>query len=330
MGDTPPSATRPPRRIVADAREAASTLHSLRDLVRHAVSRLGAASAGFGHGTADAVGEAIWMVCWVLHLPVEGYADLADAAVTWSETRAVLDLIEHRCSSGRPLAYLIGEAWLMGYRFRCDDRALVPRSLIAEPLTDGRFDEYADPADGGRSGVHPGADAQRRRLLDLCTGGGSLAIIAAHRFPDVAVVASDLSVAALALAAQNVADHGLDGRVRLVRSDLYRTLGRERFDLILCNPPYVNAASMATLPAEYRAEPAAALDGGTDGMDLIARILTGAPRHLRPGGVLVLEIGHELRHFVARFPGLAWAAIPVAQGDDRVIAIEAAALAAMR
>ena len=313
-----------PRRVVATGADAINSVRRVRDLVRHAVSRLDQSGVGFGHGTDNAFDEAVWLVCWTLHLPIEHYEELAEAAVAWPEARAVLELIELRCSSRKPLAYLTGEAWLMGYRFRCDERALVPRSLIAEALRQGTLASFlpalAPDGDGRIRAARP------LRILDLCTGGGSLAIIAASLFEAAVVVGSDISPAALELAALNLADHRLEKRVKLVNADLFAGLGRQRFDLILCNPPYVNRESMAELPAEYRAEPQAALAGGDDGMDLVARIVAAAGDHLRPDGLLVLEIGHEARHFERRFPQLEFAYVPVAQGDDRIVALAAAAL----
>ena len=323
-GLAPRRSPAPARRVVATGADAVNSVRTLRDLVRHAVSRFGQAGVGFGHGTDNGFDEAIWLVCWTLHLPVEHYPDFADAAVAWPEARATLELIEQRCTAGKPLAYLIGEAWLMGYRFRCDERALVPRSLIAEALLQDALAPYLPALAVGPLGTE--GEAAPLRVLDLCTGGGSLAIIAAVSLPHAEVVASDISTAALALAAENLKDYALEQRVQLLESDLFARLGRRRFDLILCNPPYVNAKSMAALPQEYRAEPTAALGGGEDGMDLVARIIAQAGRHLKPQGLLVLEIGHEARHFEQRFGHLEWAYLPVAQGDDRVVALAAAQL----
>lgn len=317
-------AAAPPRRAVAGPDEAAATLHTVRDLVRHAASRFGAAGIGYGHGTDNAYDEAVWLVCWTLHLPIEHYPDLADGTVAASESAAVLRLIAARCDRRQPLAYLTGEAWLLGYRFRSDARALVPRSPIAEVLVNGLLDGWLSPA--LQSAAEPGPTPVAR-ILDLCTGGGSLAIIAADRFPGAAVTGADLSADALALAADNVGDYALGERVRLRHGDLFAALdAADRFDLIVCNPPYVNADSIARLPAEYRAEPGGALAGGADGMDLIARILAGAAAHLQPDGLLVLEIGHEQRHFTARFPTLAATTVATAGGPDRIVAITAAAL----
>ena len=316
-----------PRRVVATGADAINSVRRVRDLVRHAVSRLDQSGVGFGHGTANAFDEAVWLVSWTLHLPVEHYADLADAAVAWPEARAALELTELRCASRKPLAYLIGEAWLMGFRFRCDERALVPRSLIAEALRQETLASFM-PALSLHGDADAGDEARPLRILDLCTGGGSLAVIAASMFEDAAVVASDISPVALELAALNLAEYKLEQRVKLVNGDLFGGLGRQRFDLILCNPPYVNQQSMGQLPPEYRAEPRAALAGGDDGMDLVARIVAAAPDHLRPGGLLVLEIGHEARHFERRFPRLEFAYVPSAEGENRMVAVTAAALKA--
>jgi ribosomal protein L3 glutamine methyltransferase len=314
-----------PKRVVATGLDAINSLGRVRDLVRHAVSRLDQSGAAFGHGTDNAFDEAVWLVCWTLHLPVEHYDELAEAAVAWPEARAVLELLEQRCSRGRPLAYLIGEAWLMGCRFRCDERALVPRSLIAEALRDGALNAFMPELEAHAEGD---AAAGRLRVLDLCCGSASLAILAASIFPEATVVASDNSPAALELAALNVGDRNLEKQVKLVQADLLAGVGRQRFDLILCNPPYVNRQSMEALPAEYRAEPRAALAGGEDGMDLVARIIAQAGNHLRASGLLVIEIGHEARHFRRRFPGLAFSFVPVATGGNRIVAIGAAALKA--
>ena len=313
--------------------DAQESLRTLRDWVRYAISRMQAAGASFGHGTDNPFDEAVWLVCWCLHLPVEQYDELANATLLPDERRKLRNLIDARAQCDQPLAYLTGEAWLMGFRFRADARALVPRSLLAEALVNHAFDPWlnremlqpfhdlAEELDQGL-GTQPPASAPYR-VLDLCTGGGSLAIIAAHYLPDSEVVASDISADALQLAAENIADYGLENRIRLVQGDLFQNLQGESFKLILCNPPYVNADSMAALPSEYRAEPEKALGSGPDGMDLITRLLHEAPDHLWPCGVLALEIGHEMPNFQARFPTLTWTSIPVAQGDDRIVLITA-------
>ncbi len=342
-----PSPFRPSYRQLSSATlDAQENLRSLRDWVRYATSRMQAAGLSFGHGTDNAYDEAVWLVCWCLYLPPEQYEAMADAHLLPEERRRVRHLIDARCERGQPLAYLIGEAWLMGYRFRADPRALVPRSLLAEALANHAFDPWLEADSWQSEAIHPdlqemlvqlgeeplpqSAVPTRQRVLDLCTGGGSIAIIAAHCFPEADIVASDLSIDALALAADNIDDYELGDRVELRQGDLFAALQDERFNLILCNPPYVNARSMAKLPAEYRAEPEGALGSGSDGMDLIARLLAEAPEHLTPNGILVIEIGHEMAHFQARFPTLNWTAIPVTQGDDRIGLITAADLGQWR
>lgn len=313
--------------------DAQQNLRTLRDWVRYAASRMLSAGAYFGHGTDNAYDEAIWLVCWCVHLPVERYEDMADATLLPDERRTLRYLIDARSQCDKPLAYLMGEAWLMGFRFRSDERALVPRSLLAEAmvneafapwLDEQRLEAFHDVSDAIDEGViRPHLRGARYRVLDLCTGGGSLAIIAAYCFPDAEIVASDISADALALARENVDDYQLGERIELRQGDLFENLAGEKFKLILCNPPYVNAESMAALPAEYLAEPEGALGSGEDGMDLIARLLDEAVEHLWASGVLVLEIGHELPNFQARFPTLNWTAIPVAQGEDRILLITA-------
>lgn len=344
----PSSPFRPTYRQLSSATlDAQENLRTLRDWVRYACSRMQAAGLSFGHGTDNAYDEAIWLVCWCLYLPPEQYDALADALLLPEERRRIRHLLDARCERGQPLAYLIGEAWLMGYRFRSDPRALVPRSLLAEALVNRAFDPWLPAGNWPSQALHPDlqemleelgespqpltqAPPAQPRILDLCTGGGSIAIIAAHCFPEAAIAASDLSLDALALATDNISDYQLGERIHLYQGDLFAPLPDGRFDLILCNPPYVNAASMARLPAEYRAEPEQALGSGTDGMDLIARLLAEAPEYLCPHGILVIEIGHEMANFQARFPTLSWTAIPVAQGDDRIVLVTAADLSQWR
>lgn len=303
----------PAVRPAPDAAWAAIGLRTLRDAWRWGTSRLRAADVAFGHGTLSADDEAAWMLLWTLHLPPDRLDPWLDAAIEPAAARAFVQLIERRCTERVPAAYLLGEAWLRGLRFACDARALVPRSLIAEWLDEG---------------AAPFLDPPPTRILDLCTGGGSLAILAALKHPEARVTGSDLSADALALAAENLRLHGLEDTVRLVRGDLFEALGGERYDLILCNPPYVNAASMAALPPEFRAEPQGALAGGDDGMDFVRRLLAQAAGHLADGGRLVLEIGHEAPHFVAAFPRLACTFVPVTEGEDRLVLIERDALGA--
>ena len=270
----------------------------------------------FGQGTEDAEQEAAWMLIHSLGWPLlESFAQwprLQRRVVPAPALERLRGLLAERVRSRRPLAYLLGEAWLHGQRFLVDERSIVPRSLIAE-LLDHAFDPWlaGEPAS----------------IADICTGGGSLAVLAAQRWPQAAVSAVDLSASALELARANVRLHGLEQRVRLLHGDLFEPCGAgERFDLVLCNPPYVNARSMAALPPEFRHEPELALAGGDDGMDLVRRLLDQAAAHLRPGGVLVVEIGHERAHFESAFPGLPVVWLPVSSGDDAVFLVEAAAL----
>ena len=301
-------------RPAPDAAEARGALRTVRDLVRWSVTRMTAAGVCFGHGTEDAWDEAAWLVLWSLRLPLDRLEPMLDARLAPGEVAAAVALVERRCVERLPAAYLTGEAWLRGLCFRSDPRALVPRSPIAELLDGDALDPWLAAPDGVT------------RVLDLCTGGGSLAVFAARRFPDAEVVGADLSADALALAAENVALHGLQDRIVLRRGDLWEAVAGERFDLVVCNPPYVNAGSMAGLPQEYLHEPQGALGGGTDGMDLVRRIVAGARARLAPGGLLVLEIGHEASHFEAAFPGLEFAWLPTEGGDDRIVLLERDAL----
>jgi ribosomal protein L3 glutamine methyltransferase len=293
---------------------------TLADTVRAAAARLQAAGVAFGHGTANAVDEAAWLVLWRLGLPLDALDEHAARVLAADEAAAVDALVQQRIATRRPAAYLTGEAWLQGVPFTVDERVIVPRSLIAELVADadgsGALDAWLAP--------------DTRRVLDLCTGGGSLAILAAMAWPEVDVLATDLSADALAVAALNVRRHGLAHRIRLAQGDGWAAvdaLGEpEPFDLILCNPPYVNARSMAALPAEYRAEPRLALAGGSDGMDFIRPLLAGLAPHLARDGVLVLEIGHEIEHFHRAFPRLPIVGLPTSAGDEQVLLIEAAAL----
>jgi len=263
-------------------------LVSLRTMIDSVAARLDAAGVAFGHGTDNAEDEAAWLVLWKLSLDWDALDDLDGIRVDAAQVAGVDALVGERIASRKPTAYLTGEAWLQGVPFFADERSIVPRSLIAEPLADGTIDRWlSEPP---------------RRVLDLCTGNGSLAVLAAMAWPEADVTATDLSVGALALAARNVGRHALQGRVQLLAGDgLAPLAGLPPFDLILCNPPYVNDRSMARLPPEYRAEPALALAGGEDGMDFIRTLLAGVHAHLAPQGVLVLEVGHEAVHFANAF-----------------------------
>ena len=279
---------------------------TLIDLVQRSAERLQAAGVSFGHGTTNAFDEAAWLVLWKLGLPLDALDEHEADEV--ADTAAVDALIEERIRTRRPAAYLTGEAWLQGVPFFVDERVIVPRSLIAEPLADGTLDSWLSD--------------RTERVLDLCTGNGSLAVLAAMAWPDVTVLATDVSADALTVAALNIKRHALESRITLAQGDGLKAVPG-RFDLILCNPPYVTQQSLAALPAEYRAEPALALDGGKDGMDFIRRLMRSARAHLSPQGVLVLEVGHERLNFEAAFPRLPVVGLPTSAGDDHVLLIHA-------
>ncbi len=280
-------------------------------LIESCSARLQEAGVCFGHGTTNAFDEAVWLALWRLGLPLHDLDGVAGRELTAAESEAITGLVEQRIRTRRPAAYLTGEAWLQGLPFHVDERVIVPRSLIAEVLAEGLIDAWLQ--------------APPRRVLDLCSGSGSLAVLAALAWPGARVDATDLSADALAVAQMNVARHGLAGRIRLAQGDgLAAADGR--YDLVLCNPPYVNAASMSALPAEYRAEPALALDGGNDGMDFVRPLLAGVAAHLEAQGALVLEIGHERVFFEAAFPRLQPVWLPTSTGDDEVLLLTREAL----
>jgi ribosomal protein L3 glutamine methyltransferase len=284
------------------------------ELIEAGAKQLADAGVAFGHGTANAFDEAAWLVLWSLKLPLDDLDSVANRPVTPAEQAQAATLFVARITSRRPAAYLTQEAWLQGVPFYVDERAIVPRSFIAELIADGSIDYWL--------GEHT------RRVLDLCTGNGSLAVLAALTYPDVTVDASDLSADALAVARINVERHGLQQRVTLIESDGLAAV-RGPYDLILCNPPYVNAQSMAELPAEYQAEPALALAGGTDGMDFIRPLLRQAPAHMSDRAVLVLEIGNERAHFEAAFPQLEAIWLETSAGHDQVLLLTRDALTAL-
>ena len=289
---------------------------TLVELVQAQSARLKLAGVSFGHGTGNAFDEAAWLVTWAVGWPLDaletrGAKEIPDDVAAKAEA-----LVTRRIETRQPAAYLTGEAWLQNVPFTIDARSIVPRSYIAELLADA---EETGTLDAWLSDT-------THRVLDLCTGNGSLAVIAAMAYPEVMVDAADISADALELARINVARHALGARIRVVESDLFAGL-RATYDLILCNPPYVTTASMNALPAEYRAEPSLALAGGEDGMDLVRRILADAPRHMGVDAVLVLEIGHERRNFEAAFPRLECAWLETSGGENCVVLIERRALA---
>jgi ribosomal protein L3 glutamine methyltransferase len=285
---------------------------TLPGLIAASAERLTQAGVAFGHGTLNAFDEAVWLVLWRLGLPLDSDLDeVANQAVTPEQQAACAALIEERIATRKPAAYLTQEAWLQGVSFYIDERAIVPRSLIAEVLADGTIDAWLSD--------------QTTRVLDLCTGNGSLAVLAALAWPEVQVTGADISDDALAVAAINVKRHDLQERVQLIHSDGLSALPSP-FDLILCNPPYVCQASMDALPAEYRAEPELALAGGTDGMDFVRQLFKDAPLRMSEHAVLVLEIGNEMAHFIAAFPELEVAWLDTSAGDDQVLLVTREAL----
>ena len=260
----------------------------------------------FGHGTNNAQDEAAWLVLWQIGLPLDTdfTDDALDIVVHEEDVRKVEQLISKRISTRKPAAYLTREAWLEGVSFYVDERAIVPRSLIAEVLATGSID--------------PWLSGNTKHVLDMCTGNGSLAILAALAYPEVKVLGTDISAEALEVATINMDRHGLQERMTLVVSDGFENI-QQKFDLILCNPPYVNSQSMATLPKEYVSEPALALDGGPDGMRFITRLLHEAPNYMQEDAVLVLEIGNERDFFETAFPQLDVVWLTTSAGDDQVL-----------
>ena len=274
-------------------------LLTLLDVVRYGVSRFNEAKLAFAHGTTDPVAEAAFLVCEALHLHPDQFETFATARVTAAEARQIIDLIRRRVTTRKPAAYLVNKIYMRGLPFYVDERVIVPRSFIGELL-----DSHFAGEDGeGASLMDPLAVES---ALDLCTGSGCLAILAARHFPNAEVDAVDISKDALAVAARNVADYGLEDRIALHRGDLFAPLGDKRYDLIISNPPYVDAEGMAALPPECRAEPKLAFDGGDDGLDIVRRILNEAAAHLTPEGGLLCEIGRGRENVEA-----AWAELPL-------------------
>ena len=281
-------------------------------LVDELAAELEAAEVSFGHGTTNAFDEAVWLVLWHLGLPLDELDAHADRVLLPHEQKAARELLQHRIATRKPAAYLTREAWLQGVPFYVDERTIVPRSFIAELLADGSID--------------PWLSDRTHQVLDLCTGNGSLAVLAAMAYPEVAVDAADISAEALEVARINVDKHQLADRIRLHRSDGLAALPGP-YDLILCNPPYVNAQSMAQLPPEYRAEPDLALAGGPDGMDFIRALLRDAPSRMSDEAVLVMEIGNERAHFEAAFPRLEAVWLETSAGHDQVLLLTKEAIA---
>ena len=285
--------------------QALHELFTLRDLLRFSVSRFNEAGLFFGHGSNNAWDEAAYLLLHTLHLPLERLEPFLDARLTSSERDSVLRIIQRRIVERLPVAYLTHEAWLGEHRFYVDERVIVPRSFIAELLDEQLSPWLEDPW-------------AVNSVLDLCTGSGCLGILAAQAFPNATVDAVDISADALAVARRNVDDYGLESRLELIQSNTFSALNGRCYDLIISNPPYVNAAAMAALPEEYRREPQLALASGEDGLDLVRQILKEANLHLNPGGLLVVEIGHNRDVLEAAFPNTPFTWLDTSAGDQYV------------
>jgi ribosomal protein L3 glutamine methyltransferase len=285
---------------------------TLDQCINQIAERLEAADLHYGHGAIDAQSEALWITSKQLGLSPTDALDHLEQAMSALQVSKAFEIAFTRISTRKPLAYILGEAWLMGVPFFSSEQSIVPRSWIAELIVDGSLESWL-PADG--------------KALDLCTGNGSLAILLAMACPDIHVSACDISLPALAVASRNLDRHGLTSQIELFEGDLWDALPEahddNRFDLIICNPPYVNAHSMDTLPAEYHAEPALALAGGHDGMDLIRKIIAGAPDYLSERGAILIEIGNEYENFKKAFPQIPVIWMEVSAGDEQVLLIQA-------
>jgi ribosomal protein L3 glutamine methyltransferase len=285
--------------------DAQANLRTIRDVLRFAVTRMNESGVFFGHGQADAVDEALFLVLRSLQLPVERADLFLDAFLTHAEINSLIQAVDQRVRRRMPSSYLLREAWLQGYRFYVDERAIVPRSFIAELLKDGLAPWVQD-------------NKAVADVLDMCTGSGCLAIMAADVFPNAQVDAVDISPDALAVAKRNVSDYGLSARVKPIQSDLYGDLPPKRYDIIICNPPYVTDAAMATLPREYQQEPKMALSGGADGMAIVRRVVRGARGYLKRGGMLFVEVGggRAAAEQVLKEVPMTW--LTTSDGDDTV------------
>ena len=294
--------------------EARSHLLSIRDYLRFAVSRFNRSALAYGHGCTNAFDEAAYLILSSLHLPHDSLDPFMDAKLLPEERKLLFNLIERRIHERIPVAYLTHEAWLQDFRFYVDERVIIPRSFIAELLHDGLYPWISDPEN-------------IRRALDLCTGSGCLAILMAHAFPHAMIDAVDISKDALDVAGRNIADYRLNERVNPVLSDLFASLAGRTYDLIISNPPYVNSDAMATLPEEYRHEPRLALGSGPDGLDATRKILHESARHLNPGGLLVVEIGHNRDALEEAFPEIEFTWLDTSGGPGHVFLLNREQLA---
>jgi ribosomal protein L3 glutamine methyltransferase len=307
------------------AKVGAGELLTLLDFVRYAVSRFTEAGLVFAHGTTDPVADAAFLVCEALHLHPDQFEAFATARVTAAEGRNILDLIARRVTTRKPTAYLVNKIYMRGLPFYVDERTIVPRSFIGE-LLDTHFGRQENEEYDEEDGSLIGDPASIHSVLDLCTGSGCLAILASRNFPNAAIDAVDISKDAIEVATRNVGDYGLQDRLKLYRGDLFKPLGGKRYDLIISNPPYVDAQGMADLPHECRAEPKLAFDGGPDGIDIVRRILDEAEAHLTPQGGLLCEIGRCRPQLEAAYPQLPLLWLDTADSEGEVFWIAAADL----
>jgi ribosomal protein L3 glutamine methyltransferase len=280
-------------------------LETLRDWLRYAVSRFNQAALSFGHGSANAYDEAVYLLLHALHLPLDRLEPFLDAKLSAAERNELAALLTRRVDDRVPAAYLTREAWLGEFRFHVDERVIIPRSFIAELMPEGLAPYVSDPS-------------TIKSALDLCTGSGCLAVLLAHAFRDADIDAVDISPDALAVAQRNVSDYGLAGRINLIRSDLFDNLPSKSYDLIISNPPYVTTVDMEALPREYRHEPALALAGGDDGLDAVRTILRKAPQFMQADGLLVVEIGHNRAAAEAAFPRMPFVWLTTTSSDEAV------------
>jgi ribosomal protein L3 glutamine methyltransferase len=283
---------------------------TIRDLLRYAVTRFNTAKLFFGHGNSNALDEAAYLILHTLKLPLDKLDPFLDARLLPEEIDAILQVIERRTTERIPAAYITNEAWLSGYRFYVDQRVIIPRSFIAELIPEQFAPWVEDPM-------------SVTNILELCTGSGCLPIMLADAFPNAHVDAVDISTDALAVARRNIEDYQLQDRISLIESDLYAAVPKKKYDLIVTNPPYVNSDSMKKLPEEYRREPELALDGGTDGMDLVRTIVAGAAQHLTKRGILMVEVGNERDYAEAAFPEFELTWLSTSAGDDMVFLLSA-------
>ena len=289
--------------------EALDSLLTVRDWIRFGVTRLEQSEVVYGQGTDNAWDESVFLVLRSLNLPVDDLTPFLDARVLPHEKQTLFQRMEQRCNDHVPAAYILGEAWLAGHRFKVSRDVLIPRSPISEVLMN-HLQPWIDP------------NQTPSTIVDACTGSGCLAILAALQFPEARVLATDISQAALAIAQQNVHDYGLEDQIELISSHLIEAVPEYRScDLIICNPPYVNAQSMSALPQEYLHEPQIALAGGSNGMDLVAELLQQARTRLKPDGWLLLEVGHEQVHFEQAFPQLSPIWLSTQAADNQIMLI---------